>query len=243
MNALHVDNLHVEADGKEIIHGLSLTVCPGEIHGIMGPNGSGKSTLVNALLGHPSFVITKGSVVVDGVDVTRMSPEKRARHGLFLSLQHVPEIPGVTVANFLRAALAAQTGKEIRPIEFYKALEEKMKIFSIDPSFASRYLNVGFSGGEKKKIEILQMSLLLPRYAILDEIDSGLDVDALKVVSRGINQFHTKKNAVLLITHYNRILEYVTPDKIHVMSHGIIAETGDKTLAEHIEEKGYTAYV
>ena len=240
---LEIKNLHVEIEGKEIIKGINLKFEKGKIYALMGPNGSGKSTLANVIMGNPEYKITKGKIFLNGKDITNLNPDQKAKNGIFLSFQNPSEIEGVTISNFLRMALNNSKNKKISVPDFHKLLKEKLKLLKMPENFSERYLNQGFSGGEKKKIEILQMSLLLPRYAILDEIDSGLDVDALKVVSRGINQFHTKKNAVLLITHYNRILEYVTPDKIHVMSHGIIAETGDKTLAEHIEEKGYTAYV
>jgi Fe-S cluster assembly ATP-binding protein len=236
---LEIKDLCATIEGKEILKGVNLTVESGEIHAIMGPNGSGKSTLANVLMGHPSFEITGGQIILDGEDITEMEPDERAQKGLFLSFQYPVEIPGVTVENFLRQAVNSVSGKDYDVIEFNELLQEKLAEFKIDPGFASRYLNQGFSGGEKKRMEILQMLMLNPHFAVLDETDSGLDVDALKIVSDGINKLHDEKHGVLLITHYNRILEYVVPDRVHVFVDGVVVKSGDKTLATQIEEQGY----
>lgn len=230
-------------DGKEIIKNLSLIVKPGEIHAIMGPNGSGKSTLANAIFGHPKYTIDKGSVMVDESDVTDKTPDQKAKAGLFLSMQYAPEIPGVTVAHFLRVATAAMTHENKNPFEFHQELKKLMKQLNMDPNFATRYLNTGFSGGERKRTEILQLLMLKPTYAILDETDSGLDVDALRIVSEGINAFHSTKTGLLLITHYNRLLQYVVPDFIHIMVNGKIVKSGGKELALEIEKTGYKKYL
>lgn len=240
MNHLEIHNLHVAVDGKEMIHGINLSIKPGEVHAIMGPNGSGKSTLVNALMGHPKYQITDGTIILDGEDITHAKVSERAKKGLFLSMQYAPEITGVTITNFLRTAVQSLTGKQQNPIQFHKLLLKIMQGLAIDPAFASRYVNVGFSGGEKKRMEILQLLLLDPRYALLDETDSGLDVDALKVVADGINRYRTSEHGVLLITHYNRILEYIIPDVVHVMTEGKITRSGGKELAEKLEKEGYT---
>lgn len=237
--SLQIKNLHINVDNKEIVLGLNLTIKPGEVHAIMGPNGSGKSTLANTLMGHPNYTVTEGSIIVGKKNITTEKPDKRAKEGLFLSMQYPPEIPGVTVANFLRVATKAKTGKAVNPLDFHKALTAKMKELKMDPAFATRYLNTGFSGGEKKRMEILQLLMLNPTYAILDETDSGLDVDALKIVAEGINQFRSKEHGVLLITHYNRILEYVQPDFVHIMSKGKIVKSGGKELAHEVEKDGY----
>ena len=240
--SLELKNLHITTAGKKIVSGLSLTIKPGEVHAIMGPNGSGKSTLANAIMGHPKYTITKGMVMVDGKNITSLSADKKAKAGLFLSPQHPPEIPGVTMANFLRVATAAMTGKKNKILEFRKDLAEKMKNLQMDQTFATRYLNTGFSGGEKKRAEILQLAILNPKYAVLDETDSGLDVDALKIVSAGINQYKSKEHGLLIITHYNRILEYIEPDYVHVMYQGKIVQCGSKALAKEIEKKGYAHF-
>ena len=237
---LELKNLHISVDAKEIIHGVSLIVPPGEVHAIMGPNGSGKSTLANTLMGHPKYQITKGKIKLDTLDITNLAPDKRARAGLFLSMQYPPEIPGVSIANFLRLSAGAMRGQNQNPITFHKELNNQMKDLGIDPSFAGRHINLGFSGGERKRLEILQLLILNPTYAILDETDSGLDVDALKVVADGINRFRSKDHGILLITHYNRILEYVVPDVVHVMVAGKIAKSGGKELAKEIEKTGYS---
>ncbi|MSU75715.1 MAG: Fe-S cluster assembly ATPase SufC [Candidatus Magasanikbacteria bacterium] len=236
---LQIKNIHISAQDKPIVHGLNLEIKPGEIHAIMGPNGSGKSTLANALMGHPKYTVTKGRIIIDKKDITALSADKRARAGLFLSMQYPPEIPGVSIANFLRLSAGAMRGTNQNPITFHKELNERMKELGIDPSFASRHINLGFSGGERKRLEILQLLILNPTYAILDETDSGLDVDALKVVADGINRFHSSKHGILLITHYNRILKYVVPDFVHIMSGGEIVKSGKKELAKEIEKSGY----
>jgi len=240
--SLHIQNIHVSVENKEIIKGLTLEIPKGQVHVIMGPNGSGKSTLANTLLGHPKYEITKGNIVVDGVDVTACETDERARHGLFLSMQYPPEIEGVTISNFLRLAHNALNNTTVNPLEFHRILVEKMEAFGMDASFARRYINTGFSGGEKKRAEILQLLVLEPTYAILDETDSGLDVDALRVVSQGINTFVNDTRGVLLITHYNRILEYITPDVVHIMIDGQITQSGGRELAHAVEKGGYNNF-
>jgi len=240
--SLFLRTVSVEVEGKEIIHGLSLELPKGQVHVIMGPNGSGKSTLVNALMGHPSYTLTGGQIMLDGEDITQRAPDERSKAGLFLSMQYPPEIAGVTISNFLRMVYEAKMGEKQNPVVFYRSLQEKMEELQIDPTFAKRYVNQGFSGGEKKRAEILQLAVLDPTYAILDETDSGLDVDALKVVSEGINRFRSEEKGILLITHYNRILEYVTPDVVHIMIDGNIVKSGGAELAKDIEEKGYEGY-
>lgn len=236
---LEIKNLHVSVDTKEILYGVDLTLEKGSVVAIMGPNGSGKSTLANVIMGHPKYAITKGRILIDGEDITNAKPDLRAKKGLFLSMQYSPEIAGVSITNFLRLAVEAKTGEKQHPVEFYRILTEKMKELHIDPSFATRSLNVGFSGGEKKKMEILQLAMLNPTYAILDETDSGLDVDALRIVGEGIMSFKSPDKGILLITHYNRILEYVSPDVVHVMANGKIVRSGGRELAKEIEVKGY----
>lgn len=238
MNAFIIENLHVSREGVEIVKGASLTIKPGEVHALMGPNGSGKSSLANALMGHPKYAITAGKVILDGADITAAPPDERARAGLFLSMQYPPEIPGVTVSNFLRTAVNAKREKPIGVVEFHRALKEKMAELKIDGAFGGRNLNEGFSGGEKKRAEILQLMMLGPKYAILDETDSGLDVDALKIVADGINAARTDMG-VLLITHHLKILSLLAPDAVHVMSAGRIAASGGRELAEKIEREGY----
>lgn len=234
---LEIKDLHVEIEGKEIIKGLNLTINTGETHAIMGPNGSGKSTLSNTLMGHPKYKITKGSIHFDGKDITVLKTNERAKLGIFLSFQYPAEIPGVTLSNFLFTAYKSVYGN-ISPMEFSKILKEKMEFLKFNPEFAKRHLNEGFSGGEKKRCEILQMSILNPKLAILDETDSGLDIDALKTVSNGINA-KNEETSVLLITHYQRILKYVTPNFVHVYIDGKIVKSGGKELAEELEAKGY----
>lgn len=236
---LEIQNLHVSVQGKEILKGLSLIIEKGKVHALMGPNGSGKSTLSNVLMGHPKYKVTSGQILLNGEDITNMKPYERARKGLFLSMQYAPEIIGVTFSQYLRLAIEAMTGEKKNPVKFYKELTEKMEQFKIDPSFASRSLNVGFSGGEKKKMEVLQLALLNPQYALLDETDSGLDVDALKIVAQGINNFRSQEKGILLITHYNRLLEYVVPDVVHVMRNGMIVKSGGAELAKEIEKEGF----
>jgi Fe-S cluster assembly ATP-binding protein len=245
MNQLEINNLHVSIEDKEILKGLDLTLPQGEVHAIMGPNGTGKSTLAYTLMGHPSYQVTNGQISFKGKDLLAMSPDERSRFGLFLAFQYPLSIPGVTVANFLRTAVNARRRAENPqdkgvPIpEFRKLLKEKMDFLKMDPAFAGRYLNEGFSGGEKKRAEILQMAILKPEIAILDETDSGLDIDALRIVSEGVNSLRNPDLGVLVITHYQRILNYIKPDVVHVMMDGRVVETGGPDLALHLEEHGY----
>ena len=239
--SLSIKNLHISVDNKKIVHGVTLEIKPGEIHALMGPNGSGKSTLANALMGHPKYAITAGQILLDGDDITGAKVSEKAKKGLFLSPQYPPEIAGVTVSNFLRTAAGTITGIKQNPIKFHQALIETLKSLNMDPAFASRYLNVGFSGGEKKRLEVLQLLTLNPKYAILDEVDSGLDVDAIKIVAKGINRFASVETGILLITHYQRILEYIAPTRVHIMRGGRITESGGLELARSIETKGYNA--
>ena len=232
-------DIHVEVEDKEIVKGVSLTIRPGEVHAIMGKNGSGKSSLSNALAGHPTYKISSGQVTLDGRSLLEMSADERSRAGLFLAFQYPVANPGVTVANFMRTALKAHRGKEADMSDFRKLFKSEMKDLGVDPSFATRYLNDGFSGGEKKRIEILQMAILNPRMAILDETDSGLDIDALKTVSEGINRFHNDQNGILLVTHYQRLLNYIKPDYVHVMMDGRLVKSGGPELALKLEERGY----
>ncbi len=248
MSTLQIRDLHVSVDTesgpKEILRGVDLTVRPGETHAIMGPNGSGKSTLAYSLAGHPKYTITAGSVTLDGADLLAMSVDQRARAGLFLAMQYPVEVPGVSVSNFLRTAATAVRGEAPKLRAWVKEVKEAMTGLSMDPAFAERDVNAGFSGGEKKRHEILQLQLLKPRIAILDETDSGLDVDALRVVSEGVNQVRAGGEiGVLLITHYTRILRYVTPDFVHVFIDGRIVEEGGPELAERLEQSGYEGYV
>jgi len=233
-------DIHVMVENKEVVKGVSLAIRAGEKHAIMGPNGSGKSSLANALAGHPAYQITSGTASLDGQDLLAMDATMRARAGLFLAFQYPLAIPGVTVANFLRSALKArQDGDEEALRSFRKDLKEKFKLLEIDDSFATRYVNDGCSGGEKKRLEILQMAMLNPRLAILDETDSGLDIDALKVVSGGINSVASTANGILLVTHYQRLLNYVKPDYVHVMMNGRFVLSGGPELALELEAKGY----
>lgn len=238
---LKVEDLHVEVEGKEILKGVSLEIRSGEVHALMGPNGSGKSTLAYALAGHPRYEITSGRVFLNDDDIVEMDPDERSREGLFLAFQYPSEITGVSVANFLRTAMNArrEKGNEIPLMEFGKKLREEMANLEMDPSFASRYLNEGFSGGEKKRSEILQMAMLDPKIAILDETDSGLDIDALRIVSNGVNALKGRDLGVLCITHYQRILQYLKPDVVHILLDGRIVESGGQELAEELEQKGY----
>ncbi len=236
---LKIENLHVEIDGQEIVKGLDLEVDKGELHAIMGPNGSGKSTFANVLMGHPRYEVTEGTVTFMGEDVLELEPDERARMGMFLAFQYPSEVPGVSVANFLRTAVNSVREEELSPMEMYKLLQEKMRIMKVDPKFAERYLNEGFSGGEKKRNEILQLLMLDPKLAILDETDSGLDIDALQVVARGVNEMRSPDFSAVLITHYQRILRYIEPDRVHVMLDGRIVTSGGKGLAEELEDKGY----
>jgi Fe-S cluster assembly ATP-binding protein len=249
MATLEIRDLHVSvadgADGtKEILRGVDLTVKAGETHAIMGPNGSGKSTLAYAIAGHPKYDVTAGTVTLDGEDVLEMSVDERARAGLFLAMQYPVEVPGVSVSNFLRSAVTAVRGEAPKLREFSKEMKAAMDALSIDPAFAQRSLNEGFSGGEKKRHEILQLEMLKPKLAVLDETDSGLDVDALKVVSEGVNRFSASgETGVLLITHYTRILRYVKPDFVHVFAAGRVVAAGGPELADELENEGYEKYV
>ncbi len=236
---LKIENLRAEIDGQEIIKGLDLEVGKGEIHAIMGPNGSGKSTLSNVLMGHPRYEVTGGSIIFRGQDVMELEADERARLGMFLAFQYPSEVPGVSVANFLRTAVNAVREEELSVMEMYKLLQEKMRVMEMDPKFAERYLNEGFSGGEKKRNEILQMLMLEPKLAIMDETDSGLDIDALQVVSKGVNELRGPEFSAVVITHYNRILRYIEPDRVHVMLNGQIVTSGGKELALALEDKGY----
>ncbi|QIN77235.1 Fe-S cluster assembly ATPase SufC [Rubrobacter marinus] len=236
---LKIENLHAEIDGQEILRGLDLEIGQGEIHAIMGPNGSGKSTLSNVLMGHPRYEVTDGAVTFFGQDIFELEADERAKLGMFLAFQYPSEVPGVSVANFLRTAVNSVREKELSPMEMYKLIQEKMRFLQMDPKFAERYLNEGFSGGEKKRNEILQMLMLDPKLAIMDETDSGLDIDALQVVSKGVNALRGPEFSALIITHYNRILRYIEPDHVHVMLDGRIVTSGQKELALQLEEKGY----
>ena len=237
---LVVEDLHASVEGTEILRGLSLTVNPGEVHAIMGPNGSGKSTLSNTLMGHPSYKITSGRILYKGQPIQEMSADERARLGLFLAFQYPIAIPGVSLGNFLLAAVRGVRGNDsVKPLEFRKELMAQMKELGIQPDFVKRYVNDGFSGGEKKRIEILQMALLKPSLAILDETDSGLDIDALKVVSEGVNRQLSPEVSALVITHYQRLLDYIKPNFIHVLVSGRIVKSGGPELASQLEATGY----
>lgn len=239
---LKIENLKTEIDGKEILKGLNLEINKGEVHVIMGPNGAGKSTLANTIMGHPKYEVIDGDISFEGEVINELKPNERAKKGLFLSFQYPEEIPGVTVENFLRTAKIAVTGKPLKILSFKKALKEKMELLEMKEEYASRYLNLGFSGGEKKKNEILQMAILEPKLAILDETDSGLDVDAIKIVSKGVKELKSEENSILIITHHNKILDYLEPDFVHIMVEGKIVKTGDFSLAKEIETNGYEAY-
>ena len=240
---LSIRNLHAGVEGREILRGIDLEVRAGEVHAVMGPNGSGKSTLAQVLAGHPGYVVTGGEVLYEGRNLLEMPAEERARAGLFLAFQYPVEIPGVANAEFLKAAVnAVREHRGLEPLdamEFLTLLKEKMKLVDMDPSFMSRPLNEGFSGGEKKRNEILQMAVLEPRLAVLDETDSGLDIDALRTVAAGINGLRRPDNATILVTYYQRLLGYVVPDRVHVLSNGRIVKSGDKALAQELEARGY----
>jgi Fe-S cluster assembly ATP-binding protein len=235
--------LHATVEGKEILRGINLTVNRGEIHAIMGPNGSGKSTLAKILAGHPAYVVTKGEVLFEGRDLLELAPDERAREGVFLAFQYPVEVPGVSNAQFLRLAYNEKRKhrgeEELDPLEFKDLLTERAKVVEMDAGLMSRSVNEGFSGGEKKRNEILQMAVLEPKLAVLDETDSGLDIDALRIVSEGVNKLRTPENAVVLVTHYQRLLNYIVPDHVHVLYKGRIVRTGGKELALALEEKGY----
>jgi Fe-S cluster assembly ATP-binding protein len=246
MQLLEVKNLHVEVDGRQILNGLELSVGKGSVHAIMGPNGSGKSTLAHVLAGKKDYEVTQGEVLLDGVNLLDLSPDERAAHGLFLAFQYPLEIPGVATMNFLRTALNAQRKKrgetELTTPDFMKRVREAAAKLSIDTEMLRRPVNVGFSGGEKKRNEILQMALLEPRLAVLDETDSGLDIDALKVVADGVNRLRSPDRAMIVITHYQRLLNHIVPDVVHVLSKGRIVRTGGKELALELEANGYAGY-
>jgi len=240
---LKIENLHVNIDSKEIVKGIDLEIGKGEIHALMGPNGSGKSTLAQALTGHPMYEITKGKVTLNGRNLLKMNSTERSLAGLFLSFQYPSEVSGVNIANFLRLVYNKRYKKILYPAAFRKLLKEKMEILDMKEEFMDRYLNEGFSGGEKKRMEILQMLVLEPKIAILDETDSGLDIDALKIVSKGVTLLNkTAKTAVLLITHYTRVLNHIKADKVHVMRNGKIVKSGGFELANELEKKGYTTF-
>jgi len=241
MPSLEIQDLHVSIGEKEIVKGLSLTIKGGEIHAVMGPNGTGKSTLAKAIAGHPDYAITGGDILLDGRSILPMEADERARAGLFLAFQYPSEIPGVSIANFLRAALQSRMGEgeEIDASGYYKRLYQKMDLLKIDRKFTSRSVNDGFSGGEKKRCEILQLAMLEPRFALMDETDSGLDIDALRIVADGVNHLRGPELGILMITHYQRLLSYIVPDFVHVMYDGRIVKSGDKSLALELEAKGY----
>ena len=236
---LIIKDLHVSIDGKKILNGVDLVVKKGQVCALMGPNGSGKSTLAYTLMGHPNYTVDKGEAWYKGKNILEMPPDERAKLGVFLSFQYPQEIPGVSVSNFLRTALNSVKPNQISVPDFVKLLKEKMKLLKIDDSFSRRYLNEGFSGGEKKRAEILQLAVLQPEMAILDETDSGLDIDSLKVVAHGVNTLIGADVGMLIITHYQRILNYITPDRVHVMVKGRIIKSGGKELAHELEAKGY----
>lgn len=240
---LKIDNLHASVEGKAILKGLSLEVKPGEIHAIMGPNGAGKSTMASVVAGKEDYEVSKGTIELNNEDISELAPEERAHAGVFLSFQYPVEIPGVTVTNFIKTAInesrKAQGLEEMPAKDMLKKIREKSELLSIDRKFLSRSLNEGFSGGEKKRNEIFQMAMLEPKLAILDETDSGLDIDALRIVANGVNKLKSKDNAVIIITHYQRLLEYIVPDFVHVLHDGKIVKTGDASLALELEAKGY----
>lgn len=241
MSSLEIRDLHVAIGEKPIVKSLSLTINPGEVHAIMGPNGTGKSTLAKAIAGHPDYTITQGDVLLGGKSILEQEPDERARAGIFLAFQYPSEVPGVSIANFLRAAVQARMGEgeELDATAYYKRLYQKMDLLKIDRKFTSRSVNEGFSGGEKKRCEILQMAMLEPRFALMDETDSGLDIDALRIVAEGVNTLRGPGLGVMLITHYQRLLEHIVPDFVHVMYDGRIVKSGDKSLALELESRGY----
>ncbi len=239
---LQIENLHASANGEPILNGVTLTVDRGEIHALMGPNGSGKSTLANVLLGHPDYQVTQGRILYEGEDITEAAPDDRARRGMFLAFQYPEEIPGVSVTQFLRQALSNRTGVDYTVLELRLKVMEAMKALGMESSFADRYLNEGFSGGERKRNEILQMAVLEPALAIMDETDSGLDIDALRVVAEGVNQLVSDERGFLIITHYQRLLDYVTPHHVHVFMEGRVLVSGGPELAETLEAEGYDAF-
>lgn len=240
-STLTIKDLHVAIDGKEILKGVNLEIKGGEIHAIMGPNGTGKSTLSSAIMGHPKYEVTSGSITLDGKNVLEMEVDERAKAGLFLAMQYPSEINGVTNADFLRSAINSRLGEgnEISLMKFIRQMDKQMEFLEMDPNMAQRYLNEGFSGGEKKRNEILQLMMIKPKIAILDEIDSGLDIDALKIVSKGINEMRSDEFGCIVITHYQRLLNYITPDFVHVMMQGRVVKNGGPELAQRLEAEGY----
>ena len=234
-----IEDLHVSVEGKEILRGVNLTVQQGEIHALMGPNGSGKSTLANTLMGHPKYQVTKGRALFQGEDILSLTPDERARKGLFLAFQYPVAIPGVSLGNFLRAATRAVHGPSMTAGAFRKELMSKMQLLKMDPSFAARYVNDGLSGGEKKRAEVLQMALLQPKIAVMDETDSGLDIDALRTVAESVNAIHTPEMGVVVITHYQRLLNYIKPEFVHVLVAGRIVKSGGSELVDQLEAEGY----
>jgi Fe-S cluster assembly ATP-binding protein len=239
---LVINDLHASVEGTDILKGVDFTVNPGEIHAIMGPNGSGKSTLANVLLGHPSYKVTRGTITYKGKDITSATPDERGRSGMFLGFQYPEEIPGVSVINFLRTALSNRTGIDYTVLELRLKVVEAMRELEMDPAFADRYLNEGFSGGERKRNEVLQMAVLEPDLAVLDETDSGLDIDALKIVADGVTRLGDEDRGFVVITHYQRMLDYITPDAVHVFLDGRIVDSGGADLADRIESSGYDNY-
>ncbi len=243
MNDLIVKDLHVKVEDKEIVRGLNLDIKQGEIVALMGPNGSGKSSLANVIMGNPKYNVTKGEIYYKDKNILELKPYERARLGLFLSFQYPAEVPGVPLANFLRTAYNSLNGSKISILDFKKLLEEKMDLLKIDKSFSTRYLNEGFSGGEKKRAEILQLAVLNPSLAICDETDSGLDITSLKIVANGINKLRNPEKSILLITHYNRILQYIKPNRVYLMINGKIVKEGNAELADEIEKDGYEKFI
>jgi Fe-S cluster assembly ATP-binding protein len=240
---LLIENLHARIADKEILHGVNLEIQKGEVHAIMGPNGSGKSTLSNVLMGHPSYSVTQGNITMNGEDLLDMGPDERARKGMFLAFQSPLAIPGVSVVNFLRTALKSVKGEDVPIREFRRELKEQMASLQMNDQFISRYVNDGFSGGEKKRFEILQMAMLKPQLIVMDEIDSGLDIDAVRIVSEGVNKLIGPERGVLAITHYQRLLNYITPDHVHVLVSGRIVASGGKELALELEAEGYDRFI
>jgi Fe-S cluster assembly ATP-binding protein len=239
LDTFEIRNLHASVEDKPILKGVNLTLRKGEVHALMGPNGSGKSTLANTILGHPKYTVTGGDILLKGESILEMETDERARRGLFLAFQYPCEVPGVRMSNFLRQACSARAGRELDVMEFFDKLEAKMKQLEMDEKWVKRYLNEGFSGGEKKRNEILQMMMLEPEFAIMDETDSGLDIDALKIVSHGVNELRGPNLGILIITHYERILRYIQPDRVHILADGRIVRSGGPDLAKHLEEHGY----
>ncbi|MCX8075009.1 MAG: Fe-S cluster assembly ATPase SufC [Clostridia bacterium] len=239
---LEINNLHTKVEDMQILKGLNLKINEGEVHVIMGPNGAGKSTLANTLMAHPKYTITEGNIIFEGEEINNLKADERAKRGIFLSFQYPEEVPGITVENFLRTSKSLTSANPISILNFRRLLKEKMALLKMDESYAKRYLNVGFSGGEKKKNEVLQMAILEPKLAILDETDSGLDVDAIKTVSEGVGLLSDSKRSIIIITHHNKILQYLKPDYVHILIDGKIVKTGTSELVHEVEKNGYEAY-